>query len=172
MDLAYSLSGRVVGSLISIPIIFLTIGTKGYLIFFGVLLLITVFLSAKKWNVAASKKNITIAGACSGLMGTLIGIGGPPMAIVYQNSTAKNVVATLNMFFGIHVSKIASLESDYMNITPEPFFNLTVPMADECTLEKCIDLYTATEKLEGDNMILNDKTNKKEVAEKNIKFWR
>ena len=34
-------------------------------------------------------------------MGTLIGIGGPPMAIVYQNSTAKNVVATLNMFFGI-----------------------------------------------------------------------
>jgi len=56
MDLAYSLSGRVVGSLISIPIIFLTIGTKDYLIFFGVLLLITVFLSAKKWNVIANKK--------------------------------------------------------------------------------------------------------------------
>ena len=34
-------------------------------------------------------------------MGTLTGVGGPPMAIVYQNSTAKNVVATLNMFFGI-----------------------------------------------------------------------
>jgi len=101
MDLAYSLSGRVVGSLISIPIISLTIGTKSYLIFFGVLLLIIVFLSAKKWNVVANKKNITIAGACSGFMGTLIGIGGPPMAIVYQNSSAKNVVATLNMFFGI-----------------------------------------------------------------------
>ena len=101
MDLAYSLSGRVVGSLISIPIISLTIGTKSYLIFFGVLLLITVFLSAKKWNAVANKKNITIAGSCSGFMGTLIGIGGPPMAIVYQNSSAKNVVATLNMFFGI-----------------------------------------------------------------------
>ena len=33
-------------------------------------------------------------------MGTLTGIGGPPMAIVYQNSSAKKVVATLNMFFG------------------------------------------------------------------------
>ena len=44
-------------------------------------------------------------------------------------------------------------------------------MADECTLEKCIELYTATEKMEGDNMILNDKTNKKEVAEKKIQFW-
>ena len=86
---------------ISIPLISLTIGTKSYLIIFGILLLITVFLSAKKWNVIANKKNITIAGACSGFMGTLIGIGGPPMAIVYQNSSARNVVATLNMFFGI-----------------------------------------------------------------------
>ena len=33
MDLAYSFSGRVVGSLISIPIITLTIGTKSYLVF-------------------------------------------------------------------------------------------------------------------------------------------
>ena len=100
-DLIYSFSGRIVGSLLSIPLLYLTLGTKNYLIFFGVLLLVAVFLSVKKWNVAASKKNITIAGACSGLMGTTIGIGGPPMAIVYQNSTAKNVVATLNMFFGI-----------------------------------------------------------------------
>ena len=38
-------------------------------------------------------------------------------------------------------------------------------MADECILEKCIELYTSTEKMEGDNMILNDKR-KKEIAEK------
>ena len=100
-DLIYSFSGRIFGTIISVPLISLTIGTKSYLIIFGVLLLITVFLSAKKWNVVATKKNIAIAGACSGFMGTLIGIGGPPMAIVYQNSSAKNVVATLNMFFGI-----------------------------------------------------------------------
>ena len=100
-DLTYSFSGRVIGTLISIPLITLTIGTKSFLIIFGILLLITVFLSAKKWNVIASKKNITIAGVCSGFMGTLTGVGGPPMAIVYQNSSSKNVVATLNMFFGI-----------------------------------------------------------------------
>ena len=100
-DLIYSFSGRIIGAIISIPMLSLTFGTKSYLIIFGIMLLITVFLSAKKWNIIASKRNITIAGACSGFMGTLIGIGGPPMAIVYQNSTAKNVVATLNMFFGI-----------------------------------------------------------------------
>ena len=101
IDLIYSFFGRVVGSIIALPLLFLTIGTKYYLITFGLLLLIVTYLSASKWNIIATKKNITFGGIASGLMGTLIGIGGPPMAIVYQNSTAKNVVATLNMFFGI-----------------------------------------------------------------------
>ena len=100
-DLIYSFSGRIVGTLISVPLISLTIGTNNFLVIFGLLLLITVYLSAKKWNLKATIKNITIAGACSGFMGTLTGVGGPPMAIVYQNSKTKNVVATLNMFFGI-----------------------------------------------------------------------
>ena len=101
VDLIYSYTGRVIGSILAMPLIFLTLGTDYYLIIFGVLLLIATYLSAKKWDIVATKKNITIAGTASGLMGTLTGIGGPPMAIVYQNSSAKKVVATLNMFFGI-----------------------------------------------------------------------
>ena len=88
-----------------------------------------------------------------------------------KNMYKKEYSEFLNMFFGIHVSKIKSLESDYLNITPEPFFNLTVPLAAQGTLEKCIELYTSTEKMEGDNSVLNDKTQKKEIAEKNIQFW-
>ena len=88
-----------------------------------------------------------------------------------KNMYKKEYSEFLKMFFGIHVSKIKSLESDYVNITPEPFFNLSVPIAEEKTLEKCIELYTSTEKLEGDNMVLNSDTNKKEVAEKNIMFF-
>ena len=101
VDLIYSYTGRVIGSILAMPLIFLTLGTDYYLIIFGLLLLIATYLSAKKWNIVATKKNITITGTASGLMGTLTGIGGPPMAIVYQNSSAKKVVATLNMFFGI-----------------------------------------------------------------------
>lgn len=101
VDLIYAYSGRVIGSLLAMPLIFFTLGTNKYLIIFGFLLLIATYMSAKKWNIVATKKNIIIAGTASGLMGTLIGIGGPPMAIVYQNSSARKVVATLNMFFGI-----------------------------------------------------------------------
>lgn len=88
-----------------------------------------------------------------------------------KNMYKKEYSEFLKMFFGIHVSKIKSLESEYVNITPEPFFNLSVPIAEEKTLEKCIELYTSIEKLEGDNMIFNSDTNKKEEAEKNIMFF-
>ena len=88
-----------------------------------------------------------------------------------KNMYKKEYSEFLNMFFGIHVSKVKSLESDYLNITPEPFFNLTVPIAPERTLDKCIELYTSTEKMDEDNAIFNEKTKKKEVAEKNIQFW-
>ena len=101
VDLIYAYSGRVVGSLLAMPLIFFTLGTNKYLIVFGILLLIATYMSAKNWNIVATKKNITLAGTASGLMGTLTGIGGPPMAIVYQNSSARKVVATLNMFLGL-----------------------------------------------------------------------
>jgi len=56
IDLIYSYSGRVVGSLIAMPLIFLTIGTRYYLFIFGILLLTVTYISAKKWNIIATKK--------------------------------------------------------------------------------------------------------------------
>tara|TARA_B100001123_G_C15124535_1_gene952773 strand:- start:15 stop:1067 length:1053 start_codon:yes stop_codon:yes gene_type:complete len=75
----------------------------------------------------------------------------------------------LSMFFGIHVSQIKSLETDYLSIKPEPFFNIHLPMEGKKTLIECFDSYTEKEQLE-DN-ILNEKTGKKEKAEKSILFW-
>ena len=56
VDLIYSFTGRVIGSILAMPLIFLTLGTDYYLIVFGVLLLIATYLSAKKWNIVATKK--------------------------------------------------------------------------------------------------------------------
>ena len=75
----------------------------------------------------------------------------------------------LSMFFGIHVSQIKSLETDYLSIKPEPFFNIHLPMEGKKTLIECFDSYTEKEQLE-DN-ILTEKTGKKEKAEKSILFW-
>ena len=40
----------------------------------------------------------------------------------------------LNMFYGILVSRVSSKDSDYLNILPEPFFNINVPIAQKKTL--------------------------------------
>ena len=55
----------------------------------------------KKFNIVANAKNVFLASTISGFMGTITGIGGPPMGIVYQNSKSVNVSATLNAFFSI-----------------------------------------------------------------------
>jgi uncharacterized membrane protein YfcA len=42
-----------------------------------------------------------IAGATSGFTGTATGVGGPPMAITYQNADPLAARATLALFFGV-----------------------------------------------------------------------
>ncbi len=88
-----------------------------------------------------------------------------------KNMYKKEYSEFLNMFYGIHVSQIKSLESNYINITPEPFFNIQLPIGTKKTLEGCFELYSTIEKLDGDNKLYNEKTEKKEIMEKNIKFW-
>ncbi len=99
-DLIYSLTGRVMGTLIAVPLIIITICTKYFMFIFVFMLLVIIPLSFFKWNIQASIKNVSIAGLFSGFLGTLTGVGGPPMGIVYQNSNSSRVVPTLNMFFG------------------------------------------------------------------------
>jgi uncharacterized protein len=51
-------------------------------------------------------------------MGTITGIGGPPMGIVYQNSKSLNVSATLNAFFsiGAFISVIMLMYADIIHL--------------------------------------------------------
>ena len=55
---------------------------------------------------------------------------------------SKEYSEVLTMFYGIEVSIIKSKESDYKSITPEPFFNIMLPIGKTKTLIGCIDLYT------------------------------
>ena len=80
-----------------------------------------------------------------------------------------------NIFYGIHISQLTSLNSqEIISIKPEPYFmiNLPIPINNKSpTLENCFDLYVEGEILDGDNSVLNEKTNLKEAANKNITFW-
>ena len=89
-----------------------------------------------------------------------------------QNMYRKEYSEFIKLFYGIHVSTVTSLESDYMNITPEPFFNLQVEIGNTKTLEGCIRNYTHEEILEHKIDVSEEGEKKKlERGKKKIEFW-
>ena len=44
------------------------------------------------------------AGALSGFMGTIVSIGGPPIALLYQNESGPSLRGTLSAFFVVGVA--------------------------------------------------------------------
>lgn len=88
---------------------------------------------------------------------------------------SKDYSEIWNMFYGIQVSQLISMETNKsMSMVPEPFFiiNLPIPQNNKMpSLLDCFDLYVEGEILDGENSVLNEATNKKEVAKKNLMFW-
>jgi len=66
---------------------------------FGFVVLIAVWLTLSRFRVEPRPLTLSLAGFLSGLMGTLTGIGGPPMGIVYQHGEPAEVRAAMNAFF-------------------------------------------------------------------------
>ena len=94
-----------------------------------------------------------------------------------KNMYKKEYSELLNIFYGIHVSKISTPENEYLSSAPEPFLTLDLPLPIEsqinnktCSLIECLDQYTKVEVLDGDNKYETDAGNKV-VAHKQILFW-
>ncbi len=58
-----------------------------------------VALTSFGWVPVPHRRNLVLAGATSGLLGTATSIGGPPMALVWQNSTGARLRGTMSGFF-------------------------------------------------------------------------
>jgi uncharacterized membrane protein YfcA len=70
-------------------------------VLFGILVLIGVGLSVSGLHPRHTTPNLVAAGAASGFMGTTTGIGGPPMALLFQKHRGPDLRASLARFFGI-----------------------------------------------------------------------
>ena len=58
-----------------------------------------VVLTSSGWIPAARRRNVVLAGAASGLLGTATAIGGPPMALVWQRNSGAQLRGTMSGFF-------------------------------------------------------------------------
>ena len=69
------------------------------MLIFGALVILAVILSISNTKLRPTYVRVGIAGLFSGIMGTLAGLGGPPMAILYQNEKGSVIRGTLSGFF-------------------------------------------------------------------------
>jgi len=92
-----------------------------------------------------------------------------------QNMYKTEYSEILNIFYGISVTQIKSMETDeVLSINSEPFSILTLSIPEknkEISIFECLDIYVKDEEMKGDNAWFNDKTNKKEDINKNTFFW-
>lgn len=93
-----AIAGRIAGSILAVWLITI-ISQNTFMLIFGGLVIATVILSTFAFNIRPTPTNVGIAGIFSGLMGTLAALGGPPIAILYQNERGDVIRATLSGFF-------------------------------------------------------------------------
>jgi uncharacterized membrane protein YfcA len=72
---------------------------RGLSLLFAALVLVGVGVSAAGWHLRPTRRTLAGAGFAAGFMGTISGIGGPPVALVYQRSSGPALRATLSRFF-------------------------------------------------------------------------
>ncbi|GIH90712.1 permease [Planobispora siamensis] len=96
--LGFALLGRLPGSLLG-GLVVVYVSTRALGVLVGVMVLVAVALTVRAAAVPRTPATLTGAGLVSGITGTATGIGGPPMALVYQNAKGPQIRATLAMFF-------------------------------------------------------------------------
>lgn len=68
---------------------------------FGLLVLAAVALTAAGYRIALTRRSIVAASATAGIMGTVAGVHGPPIALLYQHEKPERVRSALLPFFAV-----------------------------------------------------------------------
>jgi uncharacterized membrane protein YfcA len=93
-----AIAGRLIGS----PLGALVIGSltaTTFDIVFGLLVLAAVGISLLHGNIQPNGKTVFFGTMASGFMGTISSIGGPPIALVYQNRSGAELRGNLSLMF-------------------------------------------------------------------------
>jgi ubiquitin carboxyl-terminal hydrolase 8 len=96
--------------------------------------------------------------------------------LMLQRIYTKEYSEIMEIFYGTYVSTIYSANGKKLHsIVPEHYFmvDLPIPFKENgiITLYDCLDAFVSNEYLTGENMWMNEKTNKKEEVIKKISFW-
>lgn len=89
-----------------------------------------------------------------------------------QNMYKNEYSEILEIFYGIHISEIISIENNKtLSSKPEPFSALHLSINNSKTIYECLDKYCEKEELIDDNAWFNEKTNTYQNIYKSLLFW-
>jgi uncharacterized membrane protein YfcA len=99
-DLKYAIFGRTVGTLPAAYAV-KAFPRSVYELLFAALVILGVALSALGWHIVRTRRNVMLASVASGFMSTVSSVGGPPMALLYQNEEGPRIRATISAIFTV-----------------------------------------------------------------------
>jgi len=100
-QLRFAVSGRLLGSLIGVVVLSMIPDEKTFMLVFGLIIGLAVLISVSGFVIPFTLPAVGLAGAVSGFTATITSVGGPPMAVVYQNQKAGQARPTLQTFFAM-----------------------------------------------------------------------
>ena len=98
LEVTWALAGRFVGTAAGAAVM-LAVSGDGLAVVFGMLVLAGVGMSASGVRLVPRPSILVGAGALSGLMATVAAVGGPPMALVYQDAPGSRIRGTMSGYF-------------------------------------------------------------------------
>ena len=99
-DVGVVIAGRIPGTIAgALVVASLSDRVLGVLVAGSVLLAVVASITGRLFR--PTDRALVVAGMASGFAGTTTGVGGPPMALTYQNSDPATMRATISAFFAI-----------------------------------------------------------------------
>ena len=99
-DVGFALIGRVPG-VIAGALVVAALSERVLAVMVAASVLLAVLASITGRLFEPTGRALVVAGLASGFAGTTTGVGGPPMALTYQNSDPATMRATISAFFAI-----------------------------------------------------------------------
>ena len=94
---------------------------------------------------------------------------------MFQKLYSEEYSELLDVFYGIHISRITDTNGSTLSEICEPYFSLSLQIPTDTRrpdLIGCFESFTKSEVLDGDNKYeLEDTPGQKVVAQKELKFW-
>ena len=102
----WAMLGRVAGTVVAGGILAI-VAADTLVLLFGVFILAAVAMSVSGLRFVPTGRALVAAGVLSGVLGTVAAVGGPPLALLYQDAPGARIRSTISGFFVVGHHRVA-----------------------------------------------------------------